>query len=82
MSETGQNSQQKDNSGLRIESDWNFNIGEYVIDMKVLSNSNKETLIMVLGERNLFCLSDTGKIKFVKRFDFTPLCFFTYIVGR
>lgn len=30
---------------------------------------------MLLGENNLICVSDTGKMKFVKKLDYTPLSF-------
>lgn len=36
---------------------------------------SSESLIVLLGENSLICVSDTGKLKFVKKFDYTPLCF-------
>lgn len=34
-----------------------------------------ESLIVLLGENNLICVSDTGKMKFIKKLDYTPLSF-------
>lgn len=36
---------------------------------------------MILGEHNLICLTDTGVIKFVKKLDYTPISFFSFVIG-
>lgn len=36
---------------------------------------------MILGENNLISMTDTGKVRFIKRLDFTPVCFTSFIVG-
>lgn len=36
---------------------------------------------MILGENNLISMNDTGKVRFIKRLDFTPVCFTAFIIG-
>lgn len=43
--------------------------------------SSTESLILILGEHNLFCLTDTGKTKFIKRLDYSPMCFASFVIG-
>ncbi|KAJ3626277.1 hypothetical protein MTP99_016789 [Tenebrio molitor] len=79
LSEAGQNSVEDDNVGKKVNSDWRFNLGESVIDLDVVDDpSCKENFIVVLGERNIFCLSDIGKLKYMKRLEFSPICFTNY----
>jgi Bardet-Biedl syndrome 9 protein len=79
LSEAGQNSVEDDNVGKKVNSDWRFNLGESVIDLDVVDDpSCKENFIIVLGERNIFCLSDIGKLKYMKRLEFSPICFTNY----
>ena len=44
-------------------------------------NFSTESLIILLGENNLICSSDTGKIKFIKRLDYTAICLCSFVVG-
>ncbi|CRK93885.1 CLUMA_CG007412, isoform A [Clunio marinus] len=60
---------------------WSINVGEYILDMNSHQTSNSESLIILLGENNLICVSDTGKMKFIKKMDYTPLCFCSFVVG-
>lgn len=36
-------------------------------------------MIAILGENNLMCISDTGCMLFIKRLDYTPICFYTFL---
>lgn len=36
---------------------------------------------MILGENNLIAMNDTGKVRFIKRLDYTPVCFTAFIIG-
>lgn len=36
---------------------------------------------MVLGENNFFCITDTGKVKFIKKLDYSPICFHSFVIG-
>ncbi|XP_019878207.2 protein PTHB1 [Aethina tumida] len=70
-----------DNNDLRtkIAYDWTYNLGESISDIKAIEdNMKKESAIMILGERNLYCLSDKGRLKFMKKLDYSPICFNTY----
>ncbi|KAL5005570.1 hypothetical protein ScPMuIL_016728 [Solemya velum] len=64
-------------SGKRVTYDWSFNIGEQALDVSVVA-SQQTTSVLILGERNLFCLSDNGNLKFMKKFEFDVSCFYPY----
>lgn len=36
---------------------------------------------MILGENNLLCVSDTGKVRFIKKLDYSPVCFHSFVTG-
>lgn len=36
---------------------------------------------MILGEKSLISMTDTGKVRFIKRLDFTAVCFISFVVG-
>ncbi|XP_044271066.1 protein PTHB1 [Tribolium madens] len=81
LSEAGQNSIEGPNVG-KVCSDWTFNLGEGIISLDVVQDStSRETYIMVLGERSIFCLSDSGKLKYMKRLEFSPLNFINYFLN-
>lgn len=82
LSESGQNSNPDENTGQKVVSNWSYNIGEDIIDMKcLLTNNNKDSFIIILGERNLCCLNDNGSINFMKRLEYPASCFSTYLIG-
>uniref|UniRef100_A0A7G3AQ71 Protein PTHB1 n=1 Tax=Lutzomyia longipalpis TaxID=7200 RepID=A0A7G3AQ71_LUTLO len=60
---------------------WTFFIGEGAIDISVHQITNTESVIIVLGEHNLFCFSDTGKTKFIKKLDYTAVCMHSFVIG-
>ncbi|CAH1154117.1 unnamed protein product [Phaedon cochleariae] len=79
LSETSAKSLSTDISP-KVIPEWVYNIGEAFIDISVAEDKvNKQSWVIILGERNLFCLSDRGRIKFMKRFEFSPICFETYM---
>lgn len=83
MSESGQNSNPDENAGHKVMSSWSYDIGEEILDMKCVSSYyNKESFIVILGERNLYCLNDNGSINFMKRLEYPPSCFTTYFTGQ
>ncbi|XP_043972015.1 protein PTHB1 isoform X1 [Gambusia affinis] len=65
--------------GKRLTPDWTFVLGEQALDISVPSFSHSSSSIMVLGERNLFCLRDNAQIRFMKKLEFNPSCFLPYI---
>ncbi|XP_045474293.1 protein PTHB1 [Harmonia axyridis] len=64
-----------------VLSDWDYQMNEPILEMNVQELATKEYVVMILGEQNLYCLNLYGKLKFMKRFDFSPLCFTSYVLG-
>ncbi|KAM9723086.1 protein PTHB1 [Menidia menidia] len=65
-------------AGKRLTPDWMLVLGEQALDLSVSSFSHSSSSILVLGERNLFCLRDNGQIRFMKKLEFNPSCFLPY----
>ncbi|CAH0555835.1 unnamed protein product [Brassicogethes aeneus] len=73
------NDDNSSDSATKVSPNWIYNLGECAMDIKVIEdNAKKESSIMILGERNLFCLSDRGRLKFMKKLDYSPICFYPY----
>ncbi|XP_012265701.2 protein PTHB1 isoform X2 [Athalia rosae] len=72
--------QQSGVAGKNLQPDWKYNLGEAVLDIKISTLSSMEMAIVVLGERNLHCLTDNFTLKYTKRLDYTVLCFHTYVI--
>ncbi len=64
----------------KIQPDWVYNIGEAVLDIDVVNHGNSSCTILIMGERNLFCLSETLVLRFMKKFDYNPSAFCAYPV--
>ncbi|XP_055613146.1 protein PTHB1 [Uranotaenia lowii] len=60
---------------------WSACVGEYALDLSVHQISNTESLIVILGENNILCFTDTGRIRFVKKLDFSPICYCSFVIG-
>lgn len=43
--------------------------------------SNSICTFVILGERCLYALNDNGILKFMKKFDFEPMCAHAYLIG-
>ena len=61
-----------------MKSEWQYDVGELVVDIKFVNFEHYQPSVLVLGERSILCLSDNGIVRFVKKLDCTPLCFFPY----
>lgn len=63
--------------------EWSLNVGEQVVDIFVSRFSRSLTStqvdIIVLCEKSLFCLKESGAIIFQKRFDYPTACCFPYL---
>uniref|UniRef100_A0A3B1IVI9 Bardet-Biedl syndrome 9 n=1 Tax=Astyanax mexicanus TaxID=7994 RepID=A0A3B1IVI9_ASTMX len=70
--------QQSKSSGKRLSAEWTLVLGEQALDICVPSASPMASSIYVLGERNLFCLRDSGQIRFMKKLEYNPSCFLPY----
>uniref|UniRef100_A0A8C9XVM8 Bardet-Biedl syndrome 9 n=1 Tax=Sander lucioperca TaxID=283035 RepID=A0A8C9XVM8_SANLU len=64
--------------GKRLMPDWTFVLGEQALDLCVPSLSHYSSFIFILGERNLYCLRDSGQIRFMKKLEFNPSSFLPY----
>lgn len=63
--------------GKRIQADWIFNLGEAALEIEIV-NTGSSCSVIVLGERNLFCLAENFTLKYMKKFDYNPSCFLVY----
>jgi len=66
----------------KVQVDWRFILGEAALEIQVGRFSRSLTThqidILVLGERNLYCLSEIGVPRMQLRFDYTPVCMALY----
>lgn len=53
----------------KILTEWELELGEPALDIQ-----QSGSFIVVLGERHIFCLNDSGLIHWVKRLDYHPMC--------
>nr|KAG5713637.1 hypothetical protein BaRGS_024685 [Batillaria attramentaria] len=58
--------------------DWCFDTGEQALDIAVITFPQAPPSILVLGERNIFCLTETGKLRYMKKLEYDPSCFHPY----
>lgn len=65
-------------SGKRVTWDWCYNLGEQALDLVVVNYENCPPSILVLGERNIFCLTEIGKLRWMKKLEYEPSCFLPY----
>ncbi|XP_050536698.1 protein PTHB1 isoform X1 [Daktulosphaira vitifoliae] len=59
---------------------WSCNMGETVYDIQTVSMTSSLTTIHVLGERNYYCFQGNGVLWFMKRLQYSPICFHPYII--
>lgn len=71
-----------EDASKQLTTEWSLNIGESALDIASVSHSASEVDILVLGEHNLFCIRDHGTLKFMRRFEFHPRCFHSYLTGQ
>ncbi|XP_058826875.1 protein PTHB1 [Topomyia yanbarensis] len=60
---------------------WSMCVGEYALDLNVHQISNLESVVIIMGENNLVCVTDTGKVRFIKKLDYSPICFHSFVIG-
>lgn len=65
-------------SGKRVTFDWCLNIGEPALDISVITYPNVQPSLLILGERNIFCVAENGKLRYMKKLDYDPSCFIPY----
>jgi Bardet-Biedl syndrome 9 protein len=52
-----------------FKADWSLSLGEPVLDIKSIMLDDSHSVLLILGERNVFCLKETGAIVFSLRLD-------------
>ncbi|UJR27621.1 hypothetical protein I4U23_008902 [Adineta vaga] len=66
-------------SSKRILPEWTFNLGECALGIQTTQRTrNTSQTILVLGERNLFCVNDNGQLIFMSKFEYNPSSFIVY----
>ncbi|CAF0861236.1 unnamed protein product [Rotaria sordida] len=66
-------------SSKRVLPEWSFNLGECALGIQTTQRmKNTSQAIVVLGERNLFCLHDNGQLIFMSKFEYNPSTFIIY----
>ena len=74
---------EKNSKNLRkVVPDWSFELGEHALQIETVCPEPSSSLIVVLGERNLFVLNSNGTMRWQKKLgDFKPIychSYFTY----
>ncbi|XP_066263410.1 protein PTHB1-like [Branchiostoma lanceolatum] len=69
---------QKISSGKRVTIDWSLNIGEQAVDVTFVSFPQAPPSILVLGEHSLFCVKETGQLRFMKKLEYNPCAFLPF----
>lgn len=64
--------------GKRVQADWTFNLGEMGKQIAIIETDFVTPSIVVLGERNLFVLTESGELRFMKKLDYDPVCMTVY----
>jgi len=77
-SEVGSEKETQRTSGKKIAADWSVNLGEHVVDLRVVTVAGCPSHILVLGERSVFCFRDNGRMRFMKKLEFSPSCIHAY----
>ncbi|XP_066595732.1 protein PTHB1 [Prorops nasuta] len=86
LAEFGRSSSSKEREGTSetkktLEPDWSYNIGEAILDIEAVTLSSFEVGVVVLGEKNLYCLKgSSAALKCIKRLEYKPLCFRPYVI--
>ncbi|CAF2035963.1 unnamed protein product [Rotaria magnacalcarata] len=66
-------------SSKKVLPEWSFNLGECALGIQTTQRiRNASQTILVLGERNLFCLTDNGQLLFMSKFEYNPSTFIVY----
>ena len=69
--------------GKKSGASWSYNLSEGVLDIQTsYEDITRQNYISVLGEKNFYCLTDGGRLRFMKRLDFSPVCFGQYFLGK
>ena len=66
----------------KILPEYTYSLGEAALDIAVIDQQvpggHAHCSVLILGERNLFCLTETCTLKFMRKFDLNPAAFCAY----
>ncbi|XP_014787974.1 protein PTHB1 isoform X2 [Octopus bimaculoides] len=67
--------------GKRVTPHWVYGIEENALDITTITYCAQETLcfILVLGERNIYLLTENGCLHFMKKLEYDVSCFCSYV---
>jgi len=72
-------------AGKKLQADWTFITGETVLDIKVVRMSkgitDQQADIVILGEHNVYLMSEQGQVRLQKRLDYPPASICCYKSG-
>ncbi|XP_014245601.1 protein PTHB1 [Cimex lectularius] len=71
-----------EDSSPKLTPSWSYNLGEAINELHFLSVTTTEAAIFALSDRNIYCFSETGVMKFCKRLQYTPICSSIYSRGE
>ncbi|KAG4078630.1 hypothetical protein HA402_015220 [Bradysia odoriphaga] len=76
-------SQSSETGGKVIEAMWVANIGMdwMALDVTSLQLTKDQSVIMILGENHFISIADDGSVRFIKRLDYSPMCFHCFVIG-
>ncbi len=69
------------NETSKLFSDWRFNLNEAPVDVQTV-RKDQLTFVVVLGERNIYCLKESGVLLWTKKMDYHPMCLSLQIAGK
>jgi Bardet-Biedl syndrome 9 protein len=69
----------RENAGKKPRPDWTVNLGDHVISIRIPRQlPGKPSQLLVLGERGVYCVLDTGQLRFMMKLEVSPACIYPY----
>ena len=65
-------------TGKRLRADWELNLGDNVISINPVLFEACAHSILLLCERAIICVTETGACRFMRRLDYNPSCMHIY----
>lgn len=67
----------------KVVPSWVYNLGENIQSIQAVKHHlQKEALVLALSDHNFICFGANGSIKFTKRLQYSPICFYCYLNGN
>lgn len=73
-------SQTENDAPKKMVKYWTYNIGGTILDMKTVTSDKCN--IVILTERNLYNISESGKTIFMKRLEYMPMAFYAFVTAE